>query len=81
MAKVFVQGPFNPTWFLEDSEKYVEVKQNHVYLDILQGSSTEVVLVLKDSLSNGKHSMPGLRTTKPPLTVVSTYIHTYIHTL
>jgi len=27
MAKVFVQDPFNPTWFLEDSEKYVDVKR------------------------------------------------------
>ena len=27
MAKVFVQDLFNPTWFLEDSESYVEVKR------------------------------------------------------
>ena len=26
LAKVFVQDPFNLTWFLEDSKKYVEVK-------------------------------------------------------
>ena len=27
MLKVFVQDPFNPAWFLEDFEKYVEVKR------------------------------------------------------
>ena len=27
MVKIFVQDPFNPEWFLEDFEKYVEVKR------------------------------------------------------
>ena len=27
MVKIFVQDPFNPAWFLEDFEKYVEVKR------------------------------------------------------
>ena len=26
MAKIFVQDPFNPICFLEDSEKYIEVE-------------------------------------------------------
>ena len=49
MPKVFVQDPFNPTWFLEDSEKYVEVKRIMCFFkdhqDVLELKEEDLILL------------------------------------
>ena len=58
IARIFVQDPFNPICFLEDSEKYIEVKSiiciltsyKH-YQDVLELKEEELIL-LQDGIQH-----------------------------